>query len=236
MSDEQRPPLPPRVHLGSAFGWATTTLRADLLAFLVLAAIPVILTAAQGIGTTPIQNVLVDCVNPTTPGQQNACTAALSFSALTPVLASVVLVFAASVAQVGVIRGALGRTRGQAPSFADMLEGKNLGRFVGYVLLYRLAFFIGVALCILPGLLVLVFFQFGPYFILDRGLSVLQAARASAALAARSLGPVAVVALVTGLLELIGGLFFGLPMLLTLPFAALFTAHVYRQLTDQPVV
>ena len=88
----------------------------------------------------------------------------------------------------------------------------------------------------LPGLVVLVFFQFGPYFILDRGMGVREAARASASLAARNLGPVALVAILVALLELIGGLFFGLPMLITLPFAALFTAHVYRQLIGEPVV
>jgi uncharacterized membrane protein len=226
----------PRVQVGAALSWAAGTLRRDLLAFLVLAAIPVVLTAAQGIGTTSIQNVLIDCVNPQSPGQRNACEAALSPSAMAPVLLSVALIFLAAIAHIGVVRGALGRTRGQAPSFADMLESRRFGTYAGYVVLFRIAFFIGLALCVLPGLVVLVFFQFGPYFILDRGMGVREAARASASLAARNLGPVALVAILVALLELIGGLFFGLPMLITLPFAALFTAHVYRQLIGEPVV
>jgi uncharacterized membrane protein len=233
MSD---PGVPARVQIGGALSWAFSTLRADLLAFLVLAAIPVVLTAAQGIGTTSIQNVVLDCVNPQSPGQENACAVALSPSALAPVVLSVALVFLAAISQIGVQRGAIRRTRGQAPSFADMLESRGTGAYVGYVLLFRIAFFVGLALCILPGLLVLVFFQFGPYFILDRGMGVMAAARASASLASRHLGPVAIVALMTAFLELIGGLFFGLPMLITLPFTALFTAHVYRQLNAEPVV
>lgn len=230
------PAVPPRILIGPALSWAVSTLRVDLLAFLVLAAIPVILTAAQGIGTTPIQNVLLDCVNPQSPGQQNACAVALSPSALAPVFLSVVLVFLAAVSQIGAQRAAIRRTRGQAPSFADMLESRGTGSYVGYVLLFRIAFFVGLALCILPGLLVLVFFQFGPYFILDRGMGVLEAARASASLASRHLGPVAIVAVLAAVLELIGGLFFGLPLLITLPFTALFTAHVYRQLNGEAVI
>lgn len=233
MSD---PGDPARIQIGGALSWAVSTLRADLLGFLVLAAIPVVLTAAQGIGTTSIQNVLLDCINPQSPGQENACAVALSPAALSPVFLSVGLVFLAAISQIGVQRGAIRRTRGQAPSFADMLESRGTASYVGYVLLFRIAFFIGLALCILPGLLVLVFFQFGPYFILDRGMGVRAAARASAALASRHLGPVAIVAVVAALLELIGGLFFGLPMLITLPFTALFTAHVYRQLNAEPVV
>lgn len=232
MSEE----LPPaRVNIGSALAWAGRAQRADLLPFLILAIVPVVLTATQGIGTTSIQNLLVDCVNPQTPGQQNACALALSPASLAPVALSVVLVFVTYVAQIGVLRGAVGRTRGQSPSFAEMLESRSFGAFAGYVLLYRLMFFIGLALCILPGLLVLVFFQFGPYLILDRGIGVRQALKESATLASRNLGPVASVAVISGLLELIGGLFFGLPMLFTLPFAALFTAHVYRQLQGETV-
>jgi uncharacterized membrane protein len=233
MSD---PTSAPRGQVGAALTWAAGTLRRDLLAFLVLAAIPAVLTAAQGIGTTSIQNVLVDCVNPQTPGQRNACEAALSLSALAPVLLSVVLTFAAAVAQVGVMRGALGRTRGQAPSFADMLESRRFGTYAGYVVIFRVAFFIGLALCVLPGLVILALFQFGPYFILDRGMGLRDAARASVSLAARNLGPVLVVTILVALLELVGGLFFGLPMLLTLPFAVLVTAHLYRQLIGEPVV
>lgn len=226
---------PVRVQVGAALSWTMTALRTDLLAFVVLAIIPVVLTAAQGIGTTSLQNLLLDCVNPQTPGQQNACALALGPSSLAPVLLSVLLVFAAYVAQVGVMRGALGRTRGQSPSFADMLESRHFGSFAGYVILYRIAMFVGLALCILPGLLVLVFFQFGPYLILDRGMGIRDAARTSASMAARNLGPVAVVAMIVAFLELIGGLFFGLPLLVTLPVAALVTAHVYRQLQGQPV-
>jgi len=224
------------VDLGSALRWSWMAFRTNAGAFMGLSIIVVVLTAAQQIGTTPIQNVLIDCVNPQSPGQENACSAALTPSALAPVLGSVGLVFLALVAQVGVQRAALGRTRGVQPSVTDLLESRNLGRYAVYVIVYRILFFVGIVLCILPGLLVLMFLQFGQYFILDRGMGVVEAMKASAALASRNLGPVAGVALIAGVLELAGGLLFGLPILLTLPLASLFVAHVYRQLTHEPVV
>lgn len=227
--------VPAPVRMGEALGWAARAQRSDLLAFMILAAIPVVLTAAQGIGTTSVQNVLVDCLSPQTQGQRNACAAALSPSSLAPVLLSVVLIFAAFISEVGVVRGALMRSRGVSPSFAEILETRNLGSFVVYTLLFRVMFFLGLTLCILPGLLVLVFFQFGGYLILDRGLTVGQALRASAAMATGNFGPVALLAVIVALLSLIGGLLFGLPMLVTLPFGALLTAYLYRRITGQPI-
>jgi len=229
------PSVPSSLRMGEALTWAARAQRGDLLAFMILSAIPVVLTAAQGIGTTPVQNVLVDCLAPQTEGQRNACAAALSPTALLPVLISVVLVLAAFIAQVGVVRGAIVRTRGQSPTFAEMLETQNLRSFIVYVLLFRLMFFLGIALCVLPGLVVLVFFQFGPYLILDRGMGVRQAFRASAAMAGGNLPVVVLLALIVAVLELLGGLLFGLPMLVTLPFSALITAYVYRRLSGQAV-
>jgi hypothetical protein len=36
--------------------------------------------------------------------------------------------------------------------------------------------------------------------------------------------------------QILGGMLFGLLTLLTLPFAALFTAHMYRQFNREPIV
>jgi uncharacterized membrane protein len=37
------------------------------------------------------------------------------------------------------------------------------------------------------------------------------------------------------LVQILGGLFFGLLTLVTLPFACLFTAHMYRQFNREPI-
>jgi uncharacterized membrane protein len=50
-----------------------------------------------------------------------------------------------------------------------------------------------------------------------------------------NLGPVVLAALVNIVASILGGLFFGILTLVTLPFAALFTVHVYRQLNSEPI-
>ena len=233
MTDPTGQPRPP-VAVGRALGWSWQAFRPNAGAFMGLAIITVLFTAAQQIGTTSIQNVLLDCVNPQSPGQENACSVALSPSGIAPILIAVALVFLAYIAQIGVVRGALGATRGVKPGITDLIESRNFARYALFVIVYRILFFAGIMLCILPGLLVLVFFQFGQYFVLDRGMGVIQALKASASLASRHLAPVATVALIAAVLELVGGILYGLPMLLTLPIASLFVANVYRQLTEQP--
>ncbi len=222
------------VEIGRALTWTWQAFRPDAGAFMGLAIITVLLTAAQQIGTTSIQNVLLDCVNPQSPGQENACSVALSPAGLAPIGIAVALVFLAYISQIGVVRGALGATRGVRPGITDLIESRNFGRYALYVIVYRILFFVGIALCILPGLLVLVFLQFGQYFVLDRGMGVIQAMKASASLASRHLAPVTTVALIAAVLELVGGILYGLPMLVTLPLASLFVANVYRQLTEPP--
>lgn len=222
------------IEVGRALGWSWRTFRPNAGAFMGLAILAVLLTAAQQIGTTSIQNVLLDCVSPQSPGQENACSVALSPAGLVPILIAVALVFLAYVAQIGVVRGALGATRGIKPGVTDLIDSRNVARYAVFVIIYRIMFFVGIALCILPGLLVLVFFQFGQYFVLDRGMGIIEAFKASASLASRNLAPVATVALIAAVLELVGGILYGLPMLLTLPIASLFVANIYRQLTEEP--
>ena len=52
----------------------------------------------------------------------------------------------------------------------------------------------------------------------------------------RNFGPALLMTLINMMVLVIGGLFFGLFTLLTLPFSCLFTAHLYRQFNQEPVV
>jgi uncharacterized membrane protein len=52
----------------------------------------------------------------------------------------------------------------------------------------------------------------------------------------RNLGPAVLMTLVNVLVYIVGGLLFGLLTLVTLPFGALFTAHLYRQFNREEIV
>ncbi len=116
-----------------------------------------------------------------------------------------------------------------------MRSTRHLGRYLLYSVAAGLLIGVGLVLCLLPGLMAYLLLQFGFYFVLDRGTGVFAAIRASSSVVMANIGPAFSVATVNILALLLGGLLYGIPTLVTLPFACLFTAHMYRQFAGEPV-
>ena len=230
------PPGGPAPNVNAAITWAFDRFRANAAAFVGLAAVVTVIQFFQQLGTRPLENILVDCSNPETPGQVNACTAALGAAALSAVGLSLVFLLLSVVATVGVQRAAIRSTQGVTPSFSEMLTTENLGKYLLFTLAYVAMTTVGVLLCILPGILVFFLFQLGPYYVIDKGYGVRQAMAASYAAVTRNVGPVLVMTLFNLLVLLLGGVLYGILTLVTLPFATLFTAHMYRQINREPVI
>ena len=226
----------PRIDIGAAISWAFDRFKANAAAFVGLAAVVTAIYVFQSVGTNPLQNIVVDCSNPESPGQVNACTAALGLSALVAIVISLAFALLAFIAQIGVQRAAIRSTQGVAPSFSEMFTTQYLGRYILYMIVFAILGTVGLILCILPGLVVFFVLQLGPYYILDKGMSVGDAMKASYQAVSRNIGPALMMTIINVLVQLLGGLFFGLLTLVTLPFAALFTAHMYRQFNAEPVI
>lgn len=222
--------------VGAAVSWAFDRFKANAAGFVGLAAVVTVIYVLQNVGTNPLQNILIDCSNPETPGQLNACTAALGLSAILAIVIALAFALIAFIAQIGVQRAAIRSTQGIPPTFSEMFTTQYLGRYILYMIVFAILGVLGLILCILPGLLVFFFLQLGPYYILDKGLSVGDAVKASVEAVRRNVGPALIMTVVNVLVQLLGGLFFGLLTLVTLPFAALFTAHMYRQFNREPVI
>lgn len=231
------PPMPegPRASVGTAISWAFDRFRVHAAAFIALAAIVTVVQFVQQIGARPLQNILVDCTDPQSPGQLNACTAAIGLSAIVAIVISLVFGLLAFVAQIGVQRAAIRSTQGVTPTFAEMFTTQYLGRYVLFTIAYAVLAFFGLVLCIVPGIAVLFLFQLGPYYILDKGYGVRQAMKASFTAVTRNFAPAILMTLFTFIVLLLGGVFYGILTLVTLPFACLFTAHMYRQFNHEPV-
>ena len=132
-------------------------------------------------------------------------------------------------------RAAIRSTQGVPPTFSEMFTTQYLGRYILYMIVFAIFGVLGLILCILPGLLVFFFLQLGPYYILDKGLSVGDAFKASYTAVSKNIGPALIMTIINVLVQILGGLFFGLLTLVTLPFACLFTAHMYRQFNREPI-
>jgi uncharacterized membrane protein len=226
----------PRAQVRGAAAWSLRTFRLHLLAFVALAAIVTAVQFLQQLSLRPLNDVVDQCADPQTPGQQAACANSLASQALTSGALTLLFAIVTIIVTVGVIRGALRATRGQLVGFDALFDGTNLGRYLLFQLVYAFLAGFGILLCILPGLLVIFFFQLGPYFVLDRGMGVREALTASAQVIRRNLAAAFLMTVLNALVLVLGGLFFGVLTLLTLPFATLFTAYLYRVFNEEPVV
>ena len=226
----------PLVQVRAAAAWAISTFRRNLLAFVALAAIVTAVQFLQQMSVRPLTNVVNECADPQTPGQQAACTNALATQVFTSGTLTLIFAVLTIVVTVGVVRAAIRATLGQEPGFDALLDGHNLGKYLLFQLVYALLAGFGFLLFVLPGLLVIFFFQLGPYYVLDRGMRVGQALGASAKAIRRNLPAAFIMTLLNALVLLLGSVFFGLLTLLTLPIASLFTAHLYRQFNDESVI
>jgi uncharacterized membrane protein len=234
------PPPPeggaPRIDVGAAISWGFDRFKANAAAFVGLAAVVTVIQLVQQVGTRPLQNIVVDCSNPDSPGQLNACTAAVGLSAIAAIVIALVFSLLAFIAQIGVQRAAIRSTQGVAPTFSEMFTTQYLGRYILFVIVFAILVVVGLALCILPGLVVLFLLQLGPYYILDKGMGVRDAVKASVNAVTKNVGPALIMTVINALVTILGGLFFGILTLVTLPFACLFTAHMYRQFNREPIV
>jgi hypothetical protein len=221
--------------VGTAISWAFDTFKANAAAFVGLAAVVTVIQLVQRLGSATISNLFLNCDNVTTLDQIDSCTATLGIGLLISIFLSVVFGLLAFIAQIGVQRAAIRSTEGVTPSFSQMLTGENLLKYILFVIVYGILFFVGLALCVLPGIAVLFLFQLGPYYVLDKGYGVVEAMKASFEAVTKNFVPALVMTVVNALVSLLGGVSFGLLTLITLPFASLFTAHMYRQFNKEPI-
>lgn len=226
----------PRANPGAALSWAYDRFRRNAAPFLSLAAVVTVILFAQTVASKPIQTALLNCSDPQSPGQINACTASTGTSVLVTSLLFVFFSILAWFARIGLERAALQSTQGVRPSFGQMLTTQHLGKYLVFTLLYAVLVALGIVLCIVPGMIVLFLLQLGQYYVLDKGYGPIQATVASVSAVRRNFGPALLMTLINMMVLVIGGLFFGLFTLLTLPFSCLFTAHLYRQFNQEPVV
>lgn len=222
--------------ISTAVSWAYDTFRKFAGPFIGLAAVVVVLQILQQVVTQPIQDIANDCLNAETEGQINACNVAVGGATAASLIVLLVFVVLSLIASVGVYRAALRSTRGDVPTVkGDLLTSHNLGKFVLTLIVTSVIVAVGLVLCIIPGLIALFFFQFSGLYALDRGTGPIENLRASAR-AVRSAKGAGFATIVFGSLVMALGVgCFGVLSLITLPFVALFTAHMYRQFNGEAV-
>jgi uncharacterized membrane protein len=135
--------------------------------------------------------------------------------------------------KMGLYNSTLLITSGIKPNFDQLY--KNWRMFFSWVVasfLFGIMLVIGFALLIVPGCYLWARYGFYPFFILDKKSGPLEALSESAATTEGIRWPVFLLFLACAGLDVLGILFFGIGLLLTVPITLLALATVYRKITE----
>lgn len=209
----------PQLDVGSAisYGWKKFTENLGQFIILMLA----VFVASVVIGI--IRGVL-------TPDSDGVL--ALLWSALVGVVFYVIT----SIIQAGVIRAGLGVTQGQPPSVSQLTETSNIANYILTVILVGIGLFIGLILCVIPGIIWFFLTAYAPIIALDKGVGPVEAITMSINWVKDRPGPVLGILLVSYLIYIVGFCFFCIGLLVTAPVALVAIVYSYRALNNEPVV
>lgn len=133
------------------------------------------------------------------------------------------------------IRGALDTTEGKPVTFSTMFEGWDKLQVVIAALVTSVMTFIGIILCVLPGLVVIFMTFFTTFFIVGRGMAAIDAIKASFRFTADHIGPLVLLALLSVLCVFAGALACLVGLLVALPVVTISAAYSFRTLQGEQV-
>ena len=136
----------------------------------------------------------------------------------------------------GLIRATLALTRGETPEVSMLFETENLGPYIVAAILFGIASAIGFILCIIPGVIFVIFYGFYGFIIVDKDeQSPVEALKRSQQLVSGHFGAVLGLAAVLILINIVGALLCGIGLLFTVGISAIAWAYAYRALSGEPV-
>ncbi len=134
----------------------------------------------------------------------------------------------------GLVRISLKFVDGQPAEFSDLFSGmQNFISYAAASILYGLMVFCGFILLIIPGIILLIQFQFATYSIVDEQTRPIEALKRSAQLTKGAKLDLLLFGLVILFLNFAGLLAFIIGLFVSIPVSMLATAYVYRQLSQQ---
>jgi len=209
----------PQLDVGSAisYGWKKFTENVGPFIILMLAVFVAFIVISI------IQSVL-------TPNGSGVV--ALMWSAFIGVLAYVVT----TIVQAGVYRAGLGVTKGEKPSVAQLTDTTNIVPYILTILLVGVGAFIGFVLCIIPGIIWLIFTAYAPILALDKGIGPVEAITQSINWVKDNFGQVFVILLVSYIVYIVGFCLCGVGALVSIPVALVAMIYSYRALSNETVV
>ena len=232
------PPPGHRYSVGDALSWAWQKFAKNAVPLLVSALIINVILLAL----TAVFAVALEAVSPQTLTAMNTASGVVETTSSTLTnagVAVVILGFLAVLVATGAalsayIGGVLDIANGLPVTVGSFLRPRNVAPMIVATLIGGILAAIGLVLCIVPGILVMIFTLFYPVAIVDRNLSAIEGIRTAVDIARRNFGSVFLAWLISTLIMAIGGFCLVLTVL-AWPLTYLFLVYSYRRLTGSPV-
>ncbi|MFM9035972.1 MAG: hypothetical protein ACKOQ4_17110, partial [Mycobacterium sp.] len=234
------PPPPPghRLSVGDALSWSWQKFARNavplLVAALIINVVILLLTVGFAVVLEAVSPETLTAIN-TASGVVETSTASLTNAGVAVAILGygigLLFVGAALSAYIG---GVLDIADGRPVTVGSFLRPRNVSPMMAATLAVGMLAGIGLLLCIVPGVLVMIFTLLYPVAIVDRNLSAIAGIRAAVDLARRNFGAVFLAWLISTLIMAIGGFCLVLTVL-AWPLTYLFMVFCYRRLTGGPV-
>ncbi|KUI33624.1 hypothetical protein AU197_20100 [Mycobacterium sp. IS-1590] len=231
-------PGAPRYSVGEAFSWAWGKFTSNAAALIVPTLVfGIIVFAVQG-----VFSALSAVVDPeSTSYSSDGDGFSFSYNVSGPlglaitILGWIVALVVGGIVQSAYYNGMLDVANGRPVTIGSFFKPRNVGAVIIASVIVGLLTSIGFALCVLPGLVVVIFTMFTVIALLDRNLSPIDAIKTSFDIAKNNFGQVLLTFLAVFAVILVGALLCGVGLLVALPVAALIEVYAYRKLSGGQV-
>ena len=217
-------PAPPKVHF-EAIGEAWRLLQSQMSTWIVTYLIYLIIAGGASYALRILTRPLGWDYDPQRDGTHIPWATAMSAAFLRSMITSVLAAYFMG----GMYRMALKQVRGETISIGELFGASDVfGPMVGVTAITWLATYIGMAFCLVPGLIASGLLSFAPLIVVDQRHGVVKSLRMSRDAAKQDLFNIVLFFFVVGLLAMLGILGCGIGLLVTMPLIPLSMAILYR--------
>jgi uncharacterized membrane protein len=137
----------------------------------------------------------------------------------------------------GWFRVALEVTQGRRPEVGDVFKAEGYGPYIVASIVFGIGFFIGLLLCVIPGIIFAVVFGFYGFVAAEQGNAAqpMETLKRAAEITRGYRWQLFGLAIVLALINLVGILLCGVGLLFTLGITIIAWAYTYRRLSNEPI-
>ena len=158
-------------------------------------------------------------------------------NAVVSIIFSIIGFIVGLVLAMGLTRAALAVTKGEKPEFAMLMNTDRIAPYAVAAILFGIGFYIGLILCIIPGIIFALMFMFHGFVVIDspQEISGTDALKASNELTKGHKGELFLLVLILIGINIVGAILCFVGLLFTYGISAIAVAYAYRTLRGEPV-